>query len=479
MVLETVEAGGLAHLSYLLGDDAAGVCAVIDPRRDVEVYLDLARRNNLRVTHILETHIHADFVSGSRELAARTGAPIYVGAAADGYGFDHEPLKDGDTLEVGVLTLRVLHTPGHTPEHVCYLASGGKGSSEPWGLFSGDTLFAGEVGRPDLLGGGSEKKLAAALYHSLHDTILKLGDEVEVYPAHGEGSPCGGSIGDRNTTTVGYERLHNPKLKPMSEAAFVEKVLTGLPPAPTYYRRMKKVNAEGPAVLGCQRLLPTLDPERFDAERRKPGTVVVDAREIEAFGGAHVAGALNVALRAEFPVWSGWMLRPEQTILLVTQDAADVETVETHLIRVGLEKLGGYLRQGMRGWLEAGLPFETLPQMSVHELHDRVRSKRKGDGLQVLDVRRDDEWEAGAVPTAKHAFVPDLRKRLDNLGLDREKPLAVYCGSGYRASIAASLLKAEGFAAVENVPGSMKAWKAAGFATEKPGTGDDRDDEEE
>lgn len=201
MILETVEAEGLAHLSYVLGDESAGVCAVIDPRRDVSVYLDIARTNNCRITHILETHIHADFVSGSRELAAQVGAPIYVGAA-DEYGFEHKPLRDGDTLPLGSLCLRVLHTPGHTPEHICYRVGGGKGSEEPWGLFTGDTLFAGEVGRPDLLGHGTEEQLARQLYHTLHERLLTLGDEVEIYPAHGAGSPCGGNIGDRKTSTM-------------------------------------------------------------------------------------------------------------------------------------------------------------------------------------------------------------------------------------------------------------------------------------
>jgi hydroxyacylglutathione hydrolase len=210
MFLETVEARGLAHLSYVLGDDSAGVCAVIDPRRDVSVYLDIARKRETRITHILETHIHADFVSGSLELAAQTGAPIYGGANGN-HTFAHHPLREGNDLSLGSYCLRALHTPGHTPEHVCFLVSGGRGAQRPWALFSGDTLFAGEVGRPDLLGHGSEDHLARQLYHTLHDKLLKLGDEVEVYPAHGQGSPCGGSIGDRPTSTIGYERLNNPK----------------------------------------------------------------------------------------------------------------------------------------------------------------------------------------------------------------------------------------------------------------------------
>ena len=460
MLLETVKSEGLAHLSYVLGDDSQGVCVVIDPRRDVSIYLDIARRNNCRITHIFETHIHADFVSGARELASQTGAPIY-GGEADNYGFEIKQLREGERFELGRLCLEVLHTPGHTPEHVCFLVSGGKGSREPWALFSGDTLFAGEVGRPDLLGGGSEEKLARALYHSLHGKLLKLGDEVEIYPAHGSGSPCGGSIGDRNTSTVGYERLNSDKLQAGSEDEFVRQVLSGLPPAPTYYPRMKKVNAAGPKVLGCIANLQPLDPHRFAQEMQAQSTLVLDTREIEAFGGAHIEGALNIALRAEFPVWSGWMLRPEQRILLVLADEGDVDEVQRHLLRIGIENVGGFLRRGMRGWIEAGLPFVTLPQLSVHQLKARIEAR---DGLQVLDVRQDDEWEQGYVPTARHAFVPKVPEAMERF--DRDKPIATYCGSGYRASIAASLLQKNGFREVLNVPGSMKAWHAAGYPLE-------------
>jgi hydroxyacylglutathione hydrolase len=458
MILETVEAEGLAHLSYLLGDDSVGVCAVIDPRRDVSVYLDLSRQHHTRITHILETHIHADFVSGSRELAAQTGAPIYVGASGD-YRFEHQSLKEGDTLQLGSLCLQVLHTPGHTPEHICYLVSGGKGAQEPWALFTGDTLFAGEVGRPDLLGHGTEDRLARQLYHTLHEKLLKRGDEVEIYPAHGEGSPCGGSIGDRRTSTIGYERQHSPKLQAKSEDEFMKQVLGSLPEPPFYYTRMKKVNAEGPPVLGCLPHLQPLDAKRFRDAMRAPNSLVLDTREIEAFGGAHIEGALNIALRDEFPIWAGWMLQPEQRLLLVPAEEEDLDEVQRHLLRIGIENVGGFLLQGMRGWIEAGLPFQRLPQLSVHELKERAVNGY--DGLQVLDVRRDDEWQQGHIPSARHIYAPHLPEHLYEL--DREKPVATYCGSGFRASIAASLLQRSGFREVYNIPGSMKAWRAAGY----------------
>lgn len=463
MFLETIKAEGLAHLSYLLGDESQGVCAVIDARRDVGVYLDLARQHNARITHIFETHIHADFVSGSLELHANTGAPVFVGAADD-YGFEHKPLREGDTLTLGSLTLQALHTPGHTPEHVCFLVSGGKGAKEPWALFSGDTLFAGEVGRPDLLGQGSEQELARALYHTLHDKLLQLGDEVEIYPAHGQGSPCGGSIGDRNTSTIGYERLHNPKLKAMPEDAFVQAVLSDLPPAPFYYPRMKKENAKGPTLLHCLPHVPPLDPRTFREEMQQAPTVVVDTREIEAFGGGHIQGSLSIALRDEFPQWAGWMLKPDARLLLVLPDEGKLEEVVRHLLRVGFENIAGFLQQGMRGWFEAGLPFERTGEMSVQELHGKLSAGAQD--FQLLDVRRDDEWEEGFIPTATHVFAPYLSEHLDIV--EKDKPVVVYCGSGYRASVAASVLQQQGFSNVSNVPGSMAAWKAAGFTTQKP-----------
>lgn len=461
MLLETVESKGLAHLSYVLGDDSEGVCAVIDPRRDVSIYLDIARRNNCRITHIFETHIHADFVSGARELASQSGAQI-VGGVSDDYGFALHQARQGETFSLGALTLQVLETPGHTPEHISLLVSGGKGAREAWAVFTGDTLFAGEVGRPDLLGGGSEQKLARSLFHSLHDKLFKLGDEVEIYPAHGSGSPCGGSIGDRLTSTVGYERLNLPKAQIKDEAEFAQAVRADLPPAPSYYPRMKKVNAAGATVLGCLRNLPPLGADKFEEAMQGADMRVLDTREIEAFGGAHIKGALNIALREEFPVWSGWMLKPEQKILLVLTDEDDLDAVQRHLLRIGIENIVGFLRHGMCGWLEAGKPFETLPQTSVQELK---RGLDDGQALQVLDVRQDGEWKEGHIASAIHCFVPKLAE--GDLPLDKSAPVTVYCGSGYRANIAASVLQSRGFADVRSVPGSIKAWKAAGYALTK------------
>lgn len=238
LVLEQINAEGLAHLSYLVGDDKAGVAAVIDPRRDVDVYLQMARARGVRITHIVETHIHADFVSGSHELKARTGAPIY-GGKSDDYQFELQQMSEGEELPLGSVTLRAMHTPGHTPEHVSLLIFDSKQGREPFGVLTGDTLFNLDVGRPDLLGGGTEKKLAAQLYHSLFDKLLPLGDRIEVYPCHGAGSSCGKSIGDRRHSTIGNERIFSEALKQRTEQEFVEWILSDMPEPPRHYPRLK------------------------------------------------------------------------------------------------------------------------------------------------------------------------------------------------------------------------------------------------
>lgn len=457
MIFETVESEGLAHYSYVLGDEDAGECLVIDPRRDVDRYLEIARQNAVRITRILETHVHADFISGSLELADRTQAPVGVGASAE-VTFDHQPLEDGERLSLGSLTLEVIHTPGHTPEHVCYLVRGGTRSDAPWGIFTGDTLFAGEVGRPDLLGEGSEQALARELFDSLHDRLLPLDPGMTVYPAHGEGSPCGARIGERATTTIGYERAHNPALQISARDDFAHEILESLSPAPSYYPRMKAINARGPEVVGALPHPPALTGKAFQERRAHEDALVVDTREIEAFGGAHIPDSLSIGLREAFPVWAGRALPPDRSLLLVLSDGSDLPTVRRHLLRIGLMNVVGYLRRGIRGWTEAGLPFERVPQMSVHDLWHRIESE---DALQVLDVRSPEEWETGHVPSASHRYVPDLIDQPPSLS--RDEPVAVYCGSGYRASLAASLLKREGFERVYNVPGSMDAWTSAGY----------------
>lgn len=461
LVFKTIQTEGIAELSYLLGDDDEGVAAVFDPRPDCDVYVDLAREVGVAITHIFETHIHADLVSGSRELAARLdGAKIYVsheGGAS--YEFEHEKIKDGDRFEFGETVITAKHTPGHTPEHMSYLLADVDLANEPWGILTGDSLFVSSAGRPDLLGEKHTQQLAEQQFHTLRDFYLKLPDHVMIFPNHGAGSPCGADIGARLTSTIGYERKFNKFLQFPDVQSFTDFALKTAPPMPHYYPVMKKVNARGPEILGRLPRVAALPPKQFnDAIEKKIG-VLVDVRSALAFGGGHIAGALSIPGSPILSIWAGWMLAPNEPILLVLEHDDELEEILPLFVRTGYTKFAGYLLGGMKAWDAAGFPLAKIGQMDVHELHSR-----NGE-LQIVDVRSPNEWKKGHVPRARHIFLPQLRERMTEL--DRDKPTAVYCASGYRASIAASILRPNGFENVWNVPGSWEAWKKAGFPTEK------------
>lgn len=461
LILEQINVEGLAHLSYIVGDDKAGVAAVIDPRRDVDIYLQKAREYGVRIDSIIETHIHADFVSGSQELKARTGATIYGGKTHD-YQFELQQLNEGEDLKLGSVTLQALHTPGHTPEHISLLIFDSKQGKEPFGVFTGDTLFNLDVGRPDLLGNGTERQLAQQLYQSLFEKLLPLGDRIEVYPCHGAGSACGKSIGDRRQSTIGNERIFNPALQERSQNEFVEWILSEMPEPPRHYARLKKVNAKGAPILGCPPILQPLSPEEFQQKMQDGNTVIIDARSILAFGGGHIPGAINIALSPEFPNWVGWMIDPEQSLLLVVESERDVKLATEQLFRIGYDNLVGYLHNGMTSWQNAGLSLQQVGEWTVQELNQHKDDPK----ITVLDVRSDTEYQHGYVPGAEHIFVAHLDEHLDQL--DQNQTIATYCGSGYRASIAASLLQKHGFEQVINIPGSWMAWKAAHLPIQKP-----------
>jgi hydroxyacylglutathione hydrolase len=460
VIFETVRTDGLAHLSYLVGDRSSGHAVVIDPRRDVDVYLDLAQKHKLTITHAVETHIHADFVSGSRELAARAGtAKIYVSVEGGAhYRFAHEPLRDGSQIELGRVTLTAVHTPGHTPEHMAYLATD---RGNPWGFFSGDFLFAGSVGRPDLLGAAQTPGLAKALFRSLRTTLSPFADAVPLYPAHGAGSPCGANIGDRQST-IGYERRHNPALQFSDESAFIDWVLNTAPPMPRYYPRMKKINADGPKLLKRLPVIAWLEPAAFRRRLAVGDVQLVDNRDMLGFGGGHIAGAWNIGPRPELSLWAGWMLDPERPIALVLPRDEDLPEVLRQFLRVGFTKFAGCLKGGMEDWTTAGLPVQELAQLPVQELNRQIPPR----DFQLLDVRTPHEWDEGHLPGARYLFLGELSEKLKNL--NPSKPVVVYCATGYRSSLAASLLQAHGFKDVRNVPGSYSAWTAAGFPVVKP-----------
>jgi len=456
---------GLAIYSYMVGDEKSKQCAVIDPTRDVDEYLQIAKREGLRITHVLETHVHADFVSGSVELKAHLGDEVQVVVSGMG-GEEWTPpyadrtVTDGEQIALGTVRLQAIHTPGHTPEHVAWaLFDETRSKDVPWLLFTGDFLFVGDVGRPDLLGEEARKVLAHQLYRSVFDVLPGLPDFTEIYPAHGAGSLCGKAIGSRGNSSLGYERRFNGALQPKDEPEWVATLLNGMPIAPPYFRRMKKVNAEGPKALGSE----PLGQKRFTArevhERVCEHCLVLDVRPKEAFAAAHIPGSINIPLGHNLPTWAGWVLPYDRPILIVPENPADVPEVVMHLLRVGFDDVQGYLEGGLPEWETHGYELGGLKTTSVHELAAKLA--KTSDRPFVLDVRTESEWNSGRIDGALHIHGGTLEVRYGEL--PKNRPVAVVCGSGYRASIASSFLKREGFEDVTNVLGGMAAWKAAGL----------------
>ncbi len=461
-ILEPVLTEGIAQLSYLMADTETGVAAVIDPRTDVEIYEHLARKHGVSITHIFETHIHADFVSGSRSLANRAGtANIYVSGIDAAYEFDTQAVTDGQQFDFGSFILTARHTPGHTPEHLSFVLSEAKHPDEPWAVFTGDSLFVGSAGRPDLLGANESNSLAKLLYETLYDFYLGLEDYVTIYPGHGAGSACGAGIGDRLNSTIGYERRTNKFLSFPDFESFRKFVVDDAPPVPWHYPALKKVNAGGPEIMDRLPTIPALPPKAFQKVSREAGVAIIDTRSMLAFGGGHVSGGINIADRPELSAWVGQMFDLDQRLLLIAESDSDVEQIQRLIVRSGHSNFAGYLAGGMKAWETSGMPLERMEEMTVHELREHQQGKSK---LTILDVRSPDEWESGHVPSARHYFIGNMRDRIT--GLDKEAQYATYCASGYRASIASSLMKSRGFKQVSNVPGSWSAWRAAGYPTE-------------
>jgi len=445
--------GCLAHASYLIGSE--GEAAVVDPQRDVDIYLEDARNQGLEIRHVIETHLHADFVSGHRDLAARTGARIYFGWKA-GARFEHTGVRDGDELRMGRVLLRFLETPGHTPESISILICDLERSAEPEAVLTGDTLFIGDVGRPDLLGAViSAEGLAGMLYDSLHGKLLALPDSVKVYPAHGAGSMCGRNISNERSSTIGRERQFNYALRPMPRDEFIRLMTVDLPERPAYFSLDAEINRAGPPLLD-QLPAPSPLPPREVERLRDAGHVVVDTRSAAQYGTGHVPGSLNIGLGGQFASWAGSLISPDASILLVGDEEEHVREARTRLARVGLERVAGHLSGGLLEWDRAGLPLATTEQVSVQELEHRLREP---DAPQVVDVRRPAEWRAGHIPGAVHIPLNHLEER--GASIDRDRSYAIVCAGGYRSSIAAGILERLGFRRVTNVVGGMSAWTSA------------------
>jgi hydroxyacylglutathione hydrolase len=446
----------LGCASYFVGDDDAGVAAVIDPRFEIDEYLQLARYLGVRIEHVLETHNHADHVSGHGRLAAATGATIHVHKDA-GVSYDNEPFEDGTEIELGCVRIRAMHTPGHRPEHTSFALIDLDRGEEPWAVLTGDTLFVGDIARPDLA--VDKREGAHAIFHSLHDRLLVLAPETEVWPGHLGGSLCGGPGMDMKvSSTIGYEARHNEQLHQEDEDAFVEKAVGNLPPQPPNFENVVEIN-RGPLVTAGVDVIP-LTPRQIE-QRRSDGALLVDARTDFQFDDAHIPGAVsNTMLRAGFGTKLAWIANPEQEVVFIGRDDDDGLLAARLAVAVGVRNLGGYLAGGMTSWRAEGREVESVERIDVPHLHDRDGS------LQVLDVREEAEWQQGHIPGSVHMPYHDIDSVPD--GIDSAQPVAVICASGQRSAVAASLLQAHGAKDVIHVvDGGVGTWERLGFPIER------------
>ncbi len=445
----------LSHASYLIGDTTTGRAVVVDPQRDIAEYVADAESNGLRIEKVLETHFHADFLSGHLELAERTGATIGYGRAAEGRAeFPIETYADGDRIELGEVELEIRETPGHTPESISFVVYPHGVTSAPYGVLTGDTLFIGDVGRPDLLAsvGVTADELARQLFHSLHNQLLTLPDETKVYPAHGAGSACGKNLSTETVSTIGEQRRTNYALAPMSEDEFVEAVTQGQSVAPLYFSFAANRNRQQRDLLSDDITVPTLTMSKVLADQLD-GAVVIDAREDAAFAAGHLRGSINVGLGGRFAEYAGQVMTPQTPIVLVTSPGHESEA-KVRLARIGFDRVLGALEHPVDTFLDYPHLTERLSRLSAAALAERIRTV---DNLVLVDVRNPGEVELGTIAGARHISLPALLTSLDQL--DPDAPTVVFCAGGYRSAIASSLLRARGFTDVSDLVGGYTAWQ--------------------
>jgi hydroxyacylglutathione hydrolase len=446
---------GLGNNAHLLISEQDAVAVLIDPLRDVDQYQAVADGEGVRITHVCETHIHNDFVTGSREIAAATGARIVASADA-GLAFDYHPVHDGDSVAIGEIKLTVIATPGHTPEHVSYLAEDTTRPAEPGVLFSGGSLLVGAVSRTDLLGHEHATGLAHQLHRTLHERILPLGDEVLVYPTHGAGSFCTAAAGEGTTTTIGRERLANPLLAVADPQTFAERLLGSMPSYPAYFDCMRALNRNGPRLLGGVPRLTSLEPDDVQA-RQERGEAIVDMRSVQDYARAHIHGAYHVELRPAFASWVGWVVPFGSPIVLVSHTTEVHEFAVRQLVRIGYDDLSGYLAGGMAAWERAGLPVERVPVLTMREVRQRLE---RGEPLVVLDVRQAHEWVGGHIPQAQLIEAGALPRAEPPLPHDRL--VATYCAHGQRSATALSILERRGYENLALITEGVDEWRLAG-----------------
>ena len=453
MHFEQFYLGCLAHASYLLisGDEAV----VVDPQRDVEIYLEAAKRHGATIRHVFETHLHADFVSGHNELALRTGARIYIGPNS-GATMPHVAVHEGFELQVGTVRIKVLETPGHTPESICLLITDEEKSPQPWAVLTGDTLFVGDVGRPDLSKAFSAPVLAGMLFDSLYNKLLTLSDEVIVYPGHGAGSLCGRNLGTSRSSTIRTERLTNYALQIKTKDGFIHQLTTNLPPRPDYFPQDAQINRAGaPALQDLPRLTAVKAQEL--SQVLAEGGIAIDVRTAEEFAAGHIPRSINIPLSGQFASWAGTLVDLTSRPILIANTTEELEQARTRLARIGLDLERGYLDGGVHAWKNAGFEFKSFEQIRVRDLSAQIDS----EGPCVLDVRREAEWQAGHIGGAVHHPLDGFKANLPDL--ERSARVFVMCKGGYRSAVACSLLQRAGFNDVINVIGGFDAWSKAGL----------------
>ncbi|MGZ5287464.1 MAG: MBL fold metallo-hydrolase [Flavisolibacter sp.] len=451
----------LAQASYFIGCQKAGVAAVIDAKRDVDTYLEIAKANNMKITHIFETHIHADFLAGSRELAKLTGADLYLsdeGGEGWEYEFPHHGLKDGSKVEVGNLTFEVLHTPGHTPESISFLLTDNPASKEPVMLFTGDFVFVGDIGRPDLLEKAAGiKGTADAGAHQMYKSIKKfdaLADYIQVWPGHGAGSACGKALGSVPSTTVGYEKARNWAFQyGDNENGFIKYLLEDQPEPPKYFAMMKSLNKVERPLLTEVPKLKQLSAEELKAAMAK-GMKLIDARNKVEFAEGFIPGSYNIQGNNAFATWAGWFLKYDEQFILLA-DESQLDDLTRKLMRIGLDNIYGYV-PSVSVWTEAGGTLDTANVISVEEAKKLITN----NGVQVIDLRGASEYNSGHIAKADNVFVGTLEDNLDKISKD--KKVIVYCQSGDRATIGYSILAKNNFKNVSNFAGSINEWVNSG-----------------
>jgi len=454
MLLKHYFMNKIAHSSYILAGQNS--CAVIDPQRDVDLYINEARSLGVEITHILQTHLHADFVSGHMDLAKKTGAKIYVAKSAS-CNFDHVPLVEGDIFEIENMKLKVIETPGHTPEHLCYIVIDKSRGEGPIGVFVGDTLFVGDVGRPDLFPEISQN-LAEKLYHSLHEKLFKLPDYCEVYPAHGAGSLCGRSMGAKYLTTIGYERKYNPVMQIKNKGEFIKSLTEKMPPAPDHFSRCSDINRDGPAILSTLPALEKINIEKMKNMVVKENICVLDTRSYLAFGSQHIPNTWHLDLNGNFPTFAGWVLPIDKDIIIIADDHLKAQESNIWARRVGVDRIIGYLEGGIKNWITNGLSTKSIRQISPEELHDLIINE---SDFTLIDVRAPAEFEENHIKGAMNIPVADLRTCYDEL--EKEKQIVLICSSGNRSSLGSSILEQFGFTKLCNVAGGMTGYSAANY----------------